>query len=132
MADSKFTPFAIITNFSSIRDVGRKAEELAKKAYPSESQATRERDAYRHLVWQAMLAKQYGPDVAATIGNLHESKYIPIIGGMGQPESQREMDLYNNQLGRSIQYSSPEELDKIIQGYILSNKAKLDAEAGTY
>lgn len=129
---AKFVPFAIITNAPSILATGTKAEEMAKQAYPSEKQATRERDAYRHMVWQAMLAKQYGPEVAATVGNIHENKYLPVIGGIGQPESQRQMDLYNNELGRNIKYSSEQDLNKIIQDYISTNKAKLDAEAGTY
>lgn len=129
---AKFTPFAIVSNLPSIISVGTKAEEMAKKAYPSANQATRERDAYRHIAWQAMLAKQYGPEVAASVGNLHENKYIPFVGGIGQPESQRQMDLYNNELGRNINWKSEEELNKIIQDYISANKAKLDAEAGTY
>lgn len=129
----KFTPYAIIAkNINPIIKLGHKAEEMAQKAYPSQSQATRERDAYRHMIWQAMLAREFGPEVAETVGNIHENKYLPIVGGMGQPESQREMDLYNNQLGRGINWQSEEELDKLIQAQILSNKAKLDAEAGTY
>lgn len=125
---------ALVTaaNVPDIVRTGRYAQDRAVQAYPLPGQATREADAYRHLLWQGLLANKYGPEVAQLVGNFHENPYIPFIGGMGQPESQQIMDLYNNMLGRQMEGFSEEEMDKKAKKLIKDKKAKLNAEAGSY
>ena len=119
-------------NAPDIISTGRYAQDRAVQAYPHPSQATREADAYRHLLWQGLLANKYGPEIAQLAGNFHENPLIPFIGGMGQPESQQLMDLYNNMLGRQMEGFSEEEMDKKAKKLIKDKKAKLNAEAGSY
>ena len=48
-------------------------------------------DAYRHMLWMAETARQYGPDVARALGILHELT--------ANSREATRMDLNNNELG---------------------------------
>lgn len=52
-------------------------------------------DAKRHAYWSALNAKSEGEDLAREFGNAHENN-------PGQPISEREMDLFNNEVGYNI------------------------------
>ena len=53
------------------------------------------RDAFRHAFVSAMFAKDYGETIAKFLGDMNE------LLGFG-PREERNMDLYNNSVGRSI------------------------------
>lgn len=85
-------------------------------------------DAYRHLVFQAMLTQKYGPKIAELIGKYHEAPIPTIFGGAGftQPKDEKEMDLYNNALGIEIgqKATNRDEILDLAKQYIELSKAK--------
>lgn len=115
MADkSKFTPFAIITKpLRQARDLlmlpvegkemARRASQAAYDKYGENEEWMGKGDAFRHMAWQAMMAEKYGKPIAAMAGWAHE---LGMGGPFGknpdQTDMEREMDLYNNSLGRDI------------------------------
>ncbi|NRA65433.1 MAG: hypothetical protein HRU19_13180 [Pseudobacteriovorax sp.] len=62
-------------------------------------------DAYRHALWNAMMANDLGAETAAEIGDGHEN--FP-----GNDDLKKEMDLHNNQLGRDVQKELTETLGR--------------------
>jgi hypothetical protein len=52
-------------------------------------------DAFRHTAWNALNAKDLGAAEAKRFGDAHEAKE-------DQPDVERNMDLNNNEIGRSI------------------------------
>ena len=76
-------------------------EETAKRFTPAEAY-NGPGDAYRHIVWQGLLANKLGPDIAKSAGDLHESKWLPLFGATGHPQAEINMDLKNNEIGRYI------------------------------
>ena len=106
--------------------IGDYAIQEAKKRFPDEGKVGGDQDAYRHLVWQANLQKDM-PFLAKFIGNVHESKYLPApIGGGGQGQSEREMDLYNNAIGRKIadQATSMEDINRLAEEYVRQKRVR--------
>lgn len=103
---------------------GDYAIEDAKNKFPAEGSVGGDQDAYRHLVWQANLQREM-PFLAKFIGDIHESS-IPFIGGAGQGKSEKEMDLYNNALGRKIadQATSMEDVNRIAEQYVKQKRVK--------
>jgi hypothetical protein len=51
-------------------------------------------DAYRHCYWSGLMAQKMGVETAKGFGDRHEES-------TGQPQKERDMDLYNNAKGRS-------------------------------
>ena len=78
------------------------------------------RDAFRHAYWNALLAHDYGNDWARSFATAHE-------GLPGNPATREAMDLYNNEVGRSIGASHPnasrEELANLVADAL--NQGKL-------
>ena len=103
---------------------GDYAIEEAKARFPDDGKVGGDQDAFRHLVWQANLQREM-PLVAKLIGNAHESR-IPFIGSMGQGEAERDMDLYNNALGRKIadQAFSYDDVNRIAEEYVKQKRVK--------
>ena len=58
------------------------------------------RDAFRHAYWNALMTQKYGEDWTAAFATAHEG--IP-----GNTANREAMDLYNNQVGRSIGAANP-------------------------
>lgn len=52
-------------------------------------------DCYRHMLWSALNSFLAGEDLAREYGNAHESN-------LSNPEDERKMDLYNNNIGYEI------------------------------
>lgn len=128
MADkSKFTPVAIIQwpGFFKSRNISL---DKAKEVYGPTEEHNMRGDAYRHLVWQALMSKKFGPDFARLVGEYHESRMPAMLGGAGifPDEQEKEMDLYNNALGLEIakQAKTPEDVYKLAKEYVDSGKAK--------
>lgn len=69
------------------------AETRAKARYISESLYQGNGDAFRHALWNALMAKDLGASYAKQWGDAHE---------YGQSGIDPEMDLYNNDKGRTI------------------------------
>lgn len=69
------------------------AETRAKSRYISQSLYQGNGDAFRHSLWNALMAKDLGASYAKQWGDAHE---------YGQSGIDPEMDLYNNAKGRTI------------------------------
>lgn len=69
----------------------------AEKLYPGNIGGGRnqEGDAFRHAYWNATMARTLGPELAKTFADANE---ISRPGPIGE----RQMDLYNNRVGRSL------------------------------
>jgi hypothetical protein len=82
-------------------------------------------DAVRHLVWQALTSRGYGDTLANLAGQYHELP-LPLGAAVNQTDAEKEMDLYNNSLGREIgsKAKSLEDIYKLAQEYVDSGKAK--------
>ncbi len=98
-AEESFTPFAI-TN-KGFFDIVDYAHNNSISQFPQDNQKDVERDAYRHLLWTAMMTNKYGESTARLAGKVHES-VLPIVGSPFQSKSEKKMDLYNNELGIEI------------------------------
>ena len=111
---AKFTPYAIV------------ATKQAEKTYPKDEQHNARGDAYRHLVWQALVAKNQSPTLARVLGAVHESPIPFIGGGLEQDPEERAMDSYNNSLGIEIAKKSKtdEDIYRLAKEYVDSGKAK--------
>ena len=106
---------------------GDYAIEEAKARFPDDGRVGGNQDAFRHLVWQANLQREM-PLIAKFAGNVHESDYVPYIGamGQGQGEAEKEMDLYNNALGRKIadQATSMDDVYNIAEQMVKNNRIR--------
>jgi uncharacterized Zn-binding protein involved in type VI secretion len=106
-----------LLRFKNIKD---KAFEVATARYPDPASlpptipADREeewlgndgqRDAFRHAYWNALIAKENGPEWAKEFTTAHE-------GLPGNPAIREAMDLYNNEVGRMIAAHNPDASDK--------------------
>lgn len=121
-----FTPYAIVSK--------NIAEKKAIDTYGKNKQYNAEGDAYRHLVWSALMAKKYGPETTANISGYHESNMPFWLGGGGglvpylfpnQPANEKTMDTANNSLGLEIanKAKNEEEIYKLAKEYVDSGKA---------
>lgn len=99
----------------------------AKARFPDDGKVGGNQDAFRHLVWQANLQREM-PLIAKFVGDAHESEYVPFYGAMGtgQGEAEKEMDLYNNALGRKIadQATSMDDVYSIAEQMVRHNKVR--------
>lgn len=62
---------------------------------PNHTSHNNEADAFKHTYMQAELTLWLGRFIAKIIGNIHENK-------PDNPPKEKEMDLYNNSVGRQI------------------------------
>jgi hypothetical protein len=78
------------------------------------------RDAFRHAYWNALLTQQYGEQWTKAFATAHE-------GLPGNTANREAMDLYNNEVGRSIGASNrnatPEQLANLVEQSL--NQGKL-------
>ncbi|MFZ5638246.1 MAG: DUF6973 domain-containing protein [Pseudomonadota bacterium] len=78
------------------------------------------RDAFRHAYWNALMAQKYGENWASAFATAHE-------GVPGNTANREAMDLYNNQIGRSIgaanRNADPEKLADLVEQAL--NQGKL-------
>lgn len=140
MAENSFKAFAIIPQNlvksygdNSFFDTITYAHNNAISQFPEKAQASKERDAYRHLLWLGMMTQKYGEKHARMAGNLHESR-IPFVGSPFQSNLEKDMDLYNNELGIQLGKStkSLEELMQKAKEMVLQKEVKLSNTSGTY
>ena len=78
------------------------------------------RDAFRHAYWNALLTQQYGEQWTKAFTTAHE-------GLPGNAANRESMDLYNNEVGRSIgannKNATPEQLANLVEQSL--NQGKL-------
>ena len=95
--------------------------EKAGNAYPVADRWNGPGDAMRHLMFSSKLADRYGQIPSHLESLAHE-----YLLNFGEPSAEREMDLYNDTLGRSIaeQTSDPAEMQRLAQKYVDEGTAK--------
>lgn len=129
---NKFTPYAVVktkTKYpSSIGDIAEAASGIAGGTYPETEQWQGRGDAMRHLVWQALMAKQYGNTLANAAGQYHE---LPLGAALraadfDQTPVEKAQDLYNNALGREIASKAKniEDIYTLAKQYVETGRAK--------
>lgn len=78
------------------------------------------RDAFRHAYWNALMTQEYGENWTRAFATAHE-------GGPNNPANREAMDLYNNEIGRSIgaanRNATPEQLANLVEQAL--NQGKL-------
>jgi hypothetical protein len=70
-------------------------------------------DAFRHTYWNALMSSQFGEEFTTAYATAHEA--IP-----GNPSTREAMDLFNNELGRSIAADHPDASDTELAQWVLS------------
>lgn len=85
------------------------------------------RDAFRHAYWNALMTQQFGENWTRAFATAHE-------GGPGNPANREAMDLYNNEVGRSIgaanRNATPEQLANLVEQALTQGKLTVINGAG--
>lgn len=104
----------------------RMVSEKGNQLYGKETELGGKSDAFRHIVFSAMLAQKYGDLPAETLSKVNETFT------WNQPESQKEMDLANDAIGRKIGKSakSLDEIFAMAQAEIDTGKANVSGGVG--
>jgi len=85
---------------SKAKVLGEEADRLTRQLYPDDPVTGRrchndQADAFRHAYWNYQMTRAFGQERARDFSNLYEI-FRP------NPEGERRMDLYNNQIGREL------------------------------
>ena len=71
-------------------------------------------NAYRHILWQAMISNQFGSDIAIEVGNAHEANITNLNAQNHLHDkftkisaADEVVDQLNNQIGRNIAKNHP-------------------------
>lgn len=80
---------------------GKLALEYSQDLYKNEVLHNGNGDAFRHTLWNFGMAIDVGQDFAKKWADAHEN------GASGQPALEKEMDLFNNKVGRELAKSYP-------------------------
>lgn len=94
-------------DFKGLFGISDYAKMVSQEMYPGQTGADDQRDAARHMLAAANLARKYGPGVSEFLGKAHEwtaspSSFLQLLGsklGRNAPPADYEIDLYNNRLG---------------------------------
>jgi len=131
---SKFTPVAVVNKRypSGITDIAAAAGGIAEGTYPLDEQWQGRGDAMRHIIWQALMAKQYGNFLANKAGQWHEVNLgdtlrpVTHTAASDQSPEEKAQDLYNNMLGRAIaeKATSIEDIYRLAKEAVDTGKAK--------
>ncbi len=79
--------------------------DMTKKSYSNSNTHNNEADAFKHAYLSWLLSYKYGGDfVAEQLGNFHENETPKA------PLEEKNMDLWNNAMGREIAYNMKREL----------------------
>ncbi|GAB3421756.1 DUF6973 domain-containing protein [Flindersiella endophytica] len=81
------------------------AERAATARFPGDANTGTQRDAFRHAYWSARLTRDFGPEFARQFTTAHEGNPDPNQYRVVQ----EEMDLHNNEVGRGIAQTYPNE-----------------------
>lgn len=105
----------------SLFGVSSYATRAAERMFPGQMGQDDQRDAARHMLAAAMVARKTNPAVAEFLGKAHERTSNPesffSMFGIGKPRSDYEMDVHNNRLGAELaaRTKSQAELEKLVQ-----------------
>ncbi len=86
-----------LKKFQEIHD---EAFAVADARYTSPDRNDDQNDAFRHAYWNARLTQEFGEDWTKRFASAHET--LP-----GNPAAREAMDLYNNEVGRSVATANP-------------------------
>jgi len=82
-------------------------------------------NAFRHVLWQAMIASRFGPEIATDVGNAHEDEVpqqVELATFIGQGNVERAdtaADLMNNETGRAVAAANPNASNAALAGQVL-------------
>jgi len=105
----------------SVLGVRDYATEASGRLFPDQGGQDDQRDAARHMLAGAAMAKKYGPNAAKLLGLAHEYSSNPqtfFSGlGIGQPRDDFEYDEHNNRVGMGLasRATSREELEALVR-----------------
>lgn len=104
----------------SILRVNSYATDAAERMFPGQMGQDDQRDAARHMLAAATVAKKFGPGAAQFLGKAHERMSNPesffSMFGIGKPRDDYEMDVHNNRIGAELaaRSKSQAELEKLV------------------
>jgi hypothetical protein len=106
-----------------VADIPQRAERESVAAFGVGESGGGKADAMRHLMYQADLSRRMNPKMAEIISQMYESKIL----APGQPSAEKEMDLYNDALGREIgrRAKTDEDVVRLAREYVEKNKARI-------
>ncbi|MFC6015423.1 DUF6973 domain-containing protein [Plantactinospora solaniradicis] len=87
-----------LKKFQEIHD---EAFAVADARFTSPDRNDDQNDAFRHAYWNARLTQEFGEDWTNRFTSAHET--LP-----GNPAAREAMDLYNNEVGRSVAVANPD------------------------
>lgn len=124
LSEARGVPRKLKQTAADITEIGpivQRSNEIPLKYFEMSGEAGGEADAMRHLLFQAQLMRKYGELPAKMVSYIHE------YTSPSQPSAEREMDLYNDILGREIgkKAKSEEELIELARRYAESGRAKV-------
>ena len=112
---SRASNFAIVMKFSKA-DFGDGEQDMGSN-----------KGAFRHALWQAMIAQTFGSETAKEIGWAHDPNILGTLfsGPFDSLEkADRYIDLMNNKIGRKIAFWHPFSSYKKLAGYVLEEFKK--------
>jgi hypothetical protein len=105
-----------------IKKLADKAWAATRALYPNASMEDDHADAFRHAYWSALMTAHLGPSIAKYVGDQHENVE-------DNPADRKEMDLFNNHLGRQIALAnmrgSDEDLQTACRNAVAQGRAKV-------
>jgi hypothetical protein len=106
-----------------VADIPQRAERESVAAFGVGESGGGKADAMRHLMYQADLSRRMSPAMAELISQAYESQLL----APGQPSAEKEMDLYNDALGREIgrQAKTDEDVVRLAREYVDKNKVRI-------
>lgn len=79
---------------------GQKAKSYSKSIYTTGSLSNGNGDAYRHILWNTLMRNYTTKAYAEKFATAHEE------GTANNPAIQKQMDLYNNEIGRGLTFNN--------------------------
>jgi hypothetical protein len=104
--------------------------DAAERMFPGQMGQDDQRDAARHMLAAATMAKKVGPGAAVFLGKAHERMSNPesffSMLGIGKPRDDYEMDVHNNKLGADLgsRTTSQAELEKLVRAMAMQAQNK--------
>jgi hypothetical protein len=104
----------------SVFQVSDYATEASRRMFPSQLGQDDQRDAARHMLAAASLARRYGPKAAELLGKAHEYTSNPntffSVLGIGEPREDLPYDLHNNRVGIDLgsRATSQADLERLV------------------
>jgi hypothetical protein len=111
-------------------DVSKYATRAAERMFPDQKGQDDQRDAARHMLAAAMVAKKTSPGVAEFLGKAHERLSNPksffSMFGIGDPRYDYDVDVHNNRLGAELaaRTKSQQELEALVRQMALQSQNK--------